>query len=143
MAISVLVVGGGRLGAALSGRLAHDGHQVTVIEPDPERAAVITAAAPHVRVVVAPITDLGALEAAGIRTADVVAAVSADDADNLVVTALARFEYAAARTIARIVDPTHAWLFDSGSGVDIAIDQADLLTHLIADEVPPETTTPD
>jgi trk system potassium uptake protein len=143
MTISVLVVGGGRLGAALSRRLADDGHQVTVVEPDPERAAVITAAAPQVRVVVAPTTDLGALEAAGVRTADVVAAVSADDADNLVVTALARFEYAVGRTIARIVDPTHAWLFDSRSGVDFAIDQADLLTRLIAEEVPPETTTRD
>jgi trk system potassium uptake protein len=136
--IAVLVVGGGRLGAALSRRLARDGHQVTVVEPDPERAAVITAAAPQIRTVPAPITDLGALEAAGIRTADVVAAVSADDADNLVVTALARFEYAAARTIARIVDPNHAWLFDSRSGVDLAIDQAELLASLIADDVPPE-----
>jgi trk system potassium uptake protein len=71
-----------------------------------------------------------------------VAAVSGDDADNLVVTALARFEYAAGRTIARIVDPVHAWLFDEGAGVDVAVDQAELLTRLIAHEVPPEQEPP-
>jgi trk system potassium uptake protein len=139
---SVLVVGGGRLGAALAQRLADDGHEVAVVEPDVDRGALIRAASPQVRVIEGACTDLGALEAAGIRTADVVAAVSGDDADNLVVTALARFEYAAGRTIARIVDPVHAWLFDEGAGVDVAVDQAELLTRLIAHEVPPEQEPP-
>jgi trk system potassium uptake protein len=135
---SVLVVGGGRLGAGLARRLHADGHEVTVVEPNDGRAAEI-AADTTVRVVLGPCTDVATLESAGVRTADVVAAVSGDDADNLVVCALARFEYGAARTIARIVDPTHAWLFDDVSGVDIALDQSELLTRLIADEVPPET----
>jgi trk system potassium uptake protein len=134
---AVLVVGGGRLGAALARRLHADGHEVTVVERSGGRAAAI-AADTAVRVVPGPYTDIATLEAAGVRTADVVAAVSGDDADNLVVCALARFEYGAARTIARIVDPTHAWLFDEVSGVDTALDQSELLTRLIADEVPPE-----
>jgi trk system potassium uptake protein len=134
---AVLVVGGGRLGAALARRLQVDGHEVTVVEPDAGRASAITEAT-SVRVVPGPCTDLGTLEAAGVRTADVVAAVSGDDADNLVVCALARSEYGTERTIARIVDPTHAWLFDEVAGVDIALDQSELLTRLIADEVPPE-----
>jgi trk system potassium uptake protein len=135
----VLVVGGGRLGAALARRLHADGHEVTVVEPDGARAAAIAEAA-TVRVVAGPCTDVATLEAAGVRTADVVAAVSGDDAENLVVCALARFEYGADRTIARIVDPTHGWLFDAVSGVDIALDQSELLTRLIAEEVPPEPT---
>jgi trk system potassium uptake protein len=136
---AVLVVGGGRLGAALARRLQVDGHEVTVVEPDAGRASAI-AADTAARVVPGPYTDIATLEAAGVRTADVVAAVSGDDADNLVVCALARFEYGADRTIARIVDPTHGWLFDAVSGVDIALDQSELLTRLIAEEVPPEPT---
>lgn len=141
MTISVLVVGGGRLGSALARRLADDGHPVSLVDPDAVRAAATSAAAPDLHVVVGPSTDLETLEAAGIRTADVVAAVTADDADNLVVAALARFEYEAARTIARVVDPIHAWLFDAVSGVDVAVDQAELLTRLIVHEVPMEGTT--
>jgi Trk K+ transport system NAD-binding subunit len=62
---SVLVVGGGRLGAALAQRLADDGHEVAVVEPDVDRGALIRAASPQVRVIEGACTDLGALEAAG------------------------------------------------------------------------------
>jgi trk system potassium uptake protein TrkA len=53
----------------------------------------------------------------------------------LVVTSLARFEFNVPRTIARVHTPKHAWMFTPAMGVDVALNQADLLAHLIAEEM--------
>lgn len=135
MALKVMVVGGGRVGAALARLLADAGHDVTVVEQRADRVVAIRGALPRARIAAIDGTDPTALEAAGIRTADVVAAVTADDARNLLVTALARLEFGVPRTIARITDPIHGWLFDPACGVDVSLDQADLLTRLIVEEM--------
>jgi trk system potassium uptake protein len=132
---SVLVIGGGELAATLARHLVHDGRQVTVVDLPGAEGPVPAGEVEGVRLVVGDGTDLGVLEAAGIRTAAVVAAMGEDDPVNLLVSALARFEYGVDRTIARIVDPLHAWLFDADAGVDVAVDQAELLTRLVADEI--------
>jgi trk system potassium uptake protein TrkA len=80
-------------------------------------------------------TDPTVLEAAGIRQANVVAAVTGADETNLVVTSLARFEFNVPRTIARVRTPKNAWMFTPAMGVDVALNQADLLAHLIAEEM--------
>jgi trk system potassium uptake protein len=41
-----------------------------------------------------------------------------------------------ARTIARVNDPHAAWLFTPALGVDRAVNQADLVAHLIAEAAP-------
>jgi len=75
------------------------------------------------------------LEASGIRRANVVAAVTGADETNLVVTSLARFEFNVPRVIARINNPKNAWMFTPEMGVDVALNQADLMGHLIAEEM--------
>jgi trk system potassium uptake protein TrkA len=80
-------------------------------------------------------TDPDTLEAAGIRQADVVAAVAGADETNLVVTNLARFEFGVPRVIARVNNPKNAWLFTPEMGVDVALNQADMMGHLIAEEM--------
>jgi trk system potassium uptake protein TrkA len=80
-------------------------------------------------------TDPDVLEAAGIRKANVVAAVTGSDETNLVVTTLARYEFLTPRIIARINHPKNAWLFTKEMGVDVAINQADLMADLIAEEM--------
>jgi trk system potassium uptake protein len=135
MALTVLVVGGGRVGLALARLLTEATHTVVVIEPRPDRVERLGSVVPAARGVIGDGRDPAVLEAAGIRQVDVVAAVTADDPTNLVVTALARSEFEVPRTIARIVDPAHAWLFDDATGVDVAVDQAALLAGLIAEEM--------
>jgi trk system potassium uptake protein TrkA len=54
---------------------------------------------------------------------------------NLVVTSLARFEFGVPRTIARVNRPHNAWLFTEAMGVDVALNQADLMAHLIVEEM--------
>ncbi|RPI23213.1 MAG: TrkA family potassium uptake protein, partial [Actinobacteria bacterium] len=46
-----------------------------------------------------------------------------------------RFEFGVPRVIARVVDPRKAWMYGPDMGVDVALDQADLLAHLVAEEM--------
>jgi trk system potassium uptake protein TrkA len=77
----------------------------------------------------------GALEAAGIRQANVLAAVTGEDEANLVITTLARFEFSVQRIIARVYNPKNAWLFTEEMGVDVALNPADILATLIAEQM--------
>jgi trk system potassium uptake protein TrkA len=63
------------------------------------------------------------------------AAVTGADEVNLVVTTLGRFEFNVPRIIARVNNPLNAWLFTPEMGVDVAINQADLMAKLIAEEI--------
>ena len=131
----VLVVGGGKVGTYLASLLLADGHSVTVIEGRSEEFPRLQQNLPAEVHVQGNGTDPLVLEAAGIRQADVVAAVSRADETNLVITSLARFEFSVPRTIARVNNPKNAWLFTPEMGVDVALNQADLMAHLIAEEM--------
>jgi trk system potassium uptake protein TrkA len=76
-----------------------------------------------------------ALIRAGIHAAEVVAAATGDDEDNLVVSMLARFEFGVRRVVGRVNNPKNAWLYNPDMGVDVAIDQPDLMAKLIAEEM--------
>jgi trk system potassium uptake protein TrkA len=80
-------------------------------------------------------TDPDVLEASAIRQAEIVAALTGADETNLVVTSLARFEFGVPLTIARVNNPKNAWLFTAEMGVDVALDQADLIAGMIMKEV--------
>ena len=131
----VLVVGGGKVGAYLASLLLADGHSVKVIEGKSEEFSRLLQNLPAEVHLQGNGTDPLVLEAAGIRQADVVAAVSRADETNLVITSLARFEFNVPRTIARVNNPKNVWLFTPEMGVDVALNQADLMAHLIAEEI--------
>jgi trk system potassium uptake protein TrkA len=131
----VLVVGGGKVGTYLASLLLADGHSVRVIEGWSEEFSRLQQNLPAEVYVQGNGTDPLVLEAAGIRQADVVAAVTRADETNLVITSLARFEFNVPRTIARVNNPKNAWLFTPEMGVDVALNQADLMAHLIAEEM--------
>jgi trk system potassium uptake protein TrkA len=131
----VIIVGGGKVGMYLSSLLLKGGERVRLIEQDPEVIPILLRAIPSESVAQGSGTDPLMLESAEIRQADVVAAVTGDDETNLVVGNLARFEYGAQRVIARVNDPANAWIFSPKMGVDVALNQADLLAHLIAEEM--------
>ena len=135
MSMQVLIVGGGKVGTYLAGLLLADGNQVRVIEGTREEYDKAAGELPGGVVLFGTVTDPVVLEAAGIRTADVVAAVTRQDETNLVITSLARFEFSVPRTIARVNIPKNAWLFTPAMGVDVPLNQADLMAHLIAEEM--------
>jgi len=133
--MNVLIVGGGNVGATLATRLRAAQHQVKLIEIRHDHLAVLQHDLPAESLVFGSGTEPGVLEAADIRRAAVVAALTGADETNLVVTSLARFEFGVPRTIARVNNPKNAWLFTAEMGVDVALDQADLIARMIMEDV--------
>jgi trk system potassium uptake protein TrkA len=133
--MNVLIVGGGKVGRALALLLLEGGYRVKIIEARQDVIAKLPRELGADVVVRGSGTDPQLLEAAGIRQAQVVAAVTGADEHNLVATSLARFEFGVPRTIARVNDPRNAWMFTPAMGVDVALNQADLMAHLIAEEM--------
>jgi trk system potassium uptake protein TrkA len=131
----VMVVGGGKTGSHLAELLLAGGHGVCVIDDREDVVAKLRRELPAEVVAPGDGADPDVLERAGIRRADVVAAVTGDDEDNLVIATLARFEFSVRRVIARVNDPRNAWLYTPEMGVDAALNQADLMAKLIAEEM--------
>lgn len=129
----VVVAGAGNIGRYLSVDLASRGHDVTLIEIDPE--ALAKAPTEDVTVVRGDACAPAVMERAGAREADVVVAATGDDEDNLVISLLAKQEYAVPRVLARVNHPTNEWLYDDAWGVDLAVSPPHLLTALVEEEV--------
>ncbi len=131
----VLVIGGGRTGSFLTSLLLSQGHKVRLIEHRTDALVNIHRELPSEVVFEGEGSDPQVLEAAGVQQAQVLAAVTSDDADNLVICALARQVYGVRRVIARINNPKHSWLFTREMGVDVALNQADLMAKMIEEEM--------
>ena len=85
--------------------------------------------------VVADACEFRSLEAADLASCDVVIAATGDDEDNLVVSLLARQEFAVPRIVARVNHPQNEWLFNENWGVDVAVSTPHLLTALTEEAV--------
>ncbi len=131
----VIVVGGGKTGSQLAAGLLKEGHEVRIIEERENVIERLRAELPQECIFVGDGSAPRTLEAVGIHRANVLAAVTGEDETNLVVTSLGRFEFGVNRIIARINNPKNAWLFTAEMGVDVALNQADILAHLIEEEM--------
>ncbi len=131
----VIIVGGGNTGSYLARLLLDAGHKVKVIEERPLPLEKLKTEIPPDAIMVGDGSSPLTLEQADVYSAHVLAAVTGSDDTNLVVTSLARFEFNVPRVIARINNPKNAWLFTSEMGVDVALNQADILGRLVAEEM--------
>jgi trk system potassium uptake protein TrkA len=133
----VVVVGAGKVGKHIATDLAKGGHDVLVLDVD--RAVVGSAQKtrehPNVEFRVADACEVSALEEAGLHEADVVAAVTGDDEDNLVVSLLAKQEFGVPRVLARVNHPKNEWMFNEMWGVDVSVSTPHLLTALVEEAV--------
>jgi len=134
MDMKVIIVGGGKVGTSLALLLLGKGYAVKVIEAAREKISRLQQDLPANVVALGNGTDPVVLEAAGILGVDVVAATTGQDETNLVVTNLARFAFNVPRVVARVNNPKNAWMFTAMMGVDVAVNQADLMAGLIAKE---------
>jgi trk system potassium uptake protein TrkA len=75
------------------------------------------------------------LAAAGVTLADVVASVTGDDEDNLVVSLLAKQEFGVPRVVARVNNPNNYWMFNDMWGVDVSVSTPHLITSLVQEAV--------
>ena len=132
----ILVAGGGKVGANFARTLIQDGRrEVTLIEQRRDRFERLEQELEH-HVVLGDATEIHVLERAGIaRPPDVVAALTGDDEDNLVISQLSREKYGVPKVIARVNDPRNQAHFDL-LGISPTVSATRGLMALIEHEVP-------
>jgi trk system potassium uptake protein TrkA len=130
-----IIVGGGQVGAYLASLLLAEKHQIRIIDRRKDRLDLLKGSIPAEMLILGSGSDPTVLEAAGIHKANVVAAVTGSDETNLAICSLARMEFKVPRVIARVNNPKNAWLYTPDMGVDVALNQADLIARLIAEEM--------
>lgn len=133
----VVIVGGGNVGTFMASELGAGGHDVVLVEIDPDRVRQMEATGEPagVRWLAADGCEVSELARADVEHADVVAAVTGDDEDNLVISLLAKQEFAVPRVVARINNPKNEWMFNEMWGVDVSVSTPHLLTALVEEAV--------
>ncbi|MBM3805289.1 MAG: TrkA family potassium uptake protein [Actinobacteria bacterium] len=135
--MKVVVAGGGSVGRFTAEQLVAAGHKVIVIEND--RGVVSTYGkeeeAKGVRWHLGDACDVEVLRMAGVVDAEVVAAVTGDDEDNLVVSLLSKQEFGVPRVVARVNNPKNHWMFNEMWGIDVAVSTPHLITSLVQEAV--------
>lgn len=130
----VLVVGGGKVGYALTNHLLERGYEVTLIEKSPARAEWVSHQLGSGCVMVGDGDEVAFLTTTGIERAGVVVAATGDDEDNLIACQIAKARFSVPRTIARVNSPNNVKLFHR-LGVDVAVSATELLVGLIEAEL--------
>jgi trk system potassium uptake protein TrkA len=135
--VKVAIAGGGNVGQFIANDLAVAGHEVLILEQDP---GVVSRSAPGLT---GPRGDGGSIEwctvdacevtslrEVDIGAVDVVVAATGDDEDNLVISLLAKQEFAVPRVVARVNHPKNEWLFNENWGVDVSVSTPHLILAL-------------
>lgn len=130
----VLVVGGGKVGYYLAKELVQAGHEVVLLEKDPTRADQIADEIGSI-VLAHDGCEGKYLGEAGANRADIVAAVTGDDEDNLVICQMAKHHFDVPRTIARVNNPKNEALFKH-LGVDEIISPTRMILGSIEQDIP-------
>lgn len=132
--MKVAIAGGGSVGTAIAADLHAHGHDVLLIEKEPE---LVERLRPTLDItwVAADACEVSSLDAAGMGTVDVAVAATGDDEDNLVISLLAKQEFAVPRVVARINHPKNQWLFNESWGVDVSVSTPALMTALVEEAV--------
>ena len=107
--MNIIIVGVGKVGAMIAENLAEEGHDVTVIDPDPDAIDKVCSAADIMGIVGNGI-DYKTLDDAQIKYADILISMTGSDENNLLVCTLAnerrsRDSDRDFRTVARVTDP--------------------------------------
>jgi trk system potassium uptake protein TrkA len=133
----VVIAGGGNVGTFIADELHRGGHDVLIVEIDGGRVDMARRndEPPGVAWLVADACEVSQFAGAEPDKADVVAAVTGDDEDNLVISLLAKQEFGVPRVIARVNNPKNEWMYNEMWGVDVAVSTPHLLTALVEEAV--------
>ncbi len=133
----VVVVGAGKVGVFIAADLLANGHEVVVVErfADHIDRRRQTDGLSDATWVTADACEVSEFARAEPERADVVLAVTGDDEDNLVVSLLAKQEFAVPRVLARVNHPANEWMFNEMWGVDVAVSAPHLLSALVEEAV--------
>jgi trk system potassium uptake protein TrkA len=133
----VVIAGGGNVGTFIAEDLVKAGHEVVIVEVLADRVAEAERNGEPAGVtwVAADACEVSEFARAGVDKADVVAAVTGDDEDNLVISLLAKQEFAVPRVVARVNNPKNEWMFTEMWGIDVSVSTPHLLTALVEEAV--------
>jgi trk system potassium uptake protein TrkA len=132
--VYIVVVGAGKVGYNLTRALLAEGQEVLVIEKDPAKVDRIVTNLGGTAVQ-GDGAEVSTLQLAGVERADVVAAVTGDDEDNLVVAQVAKLRFDVPRTVARINNPRNEAVF-SQLGIDATVSATQIILSVIQQEIP-------
>ncbi|MFI5101505.1 MAG: potassium channel family protein [Actinomycetes bacterium] len=126
----VAIAGAGKVGRSIAAELTENGHDVMLIDRDPD--TVRPDRIPGAQWLVADACELAVLEKADLASCQVVIAATGDDKVNLVVSLLAKTEFGVPRVVARVNHPQNEWMFNEAWGVDVAVSTPRMLSALVA-----------
>jgi trk system potassium uptake protein TrkA len=129
----VAIAGAGNVGRSIARELIENGHRIIIIEREP--SAMRTHLVPDAEWILADACELSSLEEAGVAGCDVVVAATGDDKVNLVVSLLAKTEFAVDRVVARVNRAENEWLFTEQWGVDVSVSKPRLIAALVEEAV--------
>ncbi|KAA2254949.1 TrkA family potassium uptake protein [Solihabitans fulvus] len=129
----IAIAGAGAVGRSIAQELLAGGHQVMLIERD--RAHFEPHTVEQAEWVHADACEVSSLEEAGLQLCEVVIAATGDDKVNLVVSLLAKTEFAVRRVVARVNVPSNEWLFTESWGVDVAVSTPRILAAMVEEAV--------
>jgi trk system potassium uptake protein len=130
----LIIVGGGKVGAPLASSLINEGHEVFVLDHNPDVVASLQRELGMIATI-GEATSVRALKDAGAARAGALIATTDSDEDNLAACQLARTNFDVARTMAIAHSPENSELFDR-SGVDIVVSATDLVLANLTTALP-------
>jgi trk system potassium uptake protein len=117
----VLIVGCGRVGSSIANSMLAEGHEVSVLDEDPEAIALLDRGQAESweerggRFTVGTALEIDALLAAGIEEAEAFVASTDGDNTNLVIAQIAKRRFEVDRVVVRVLDPARArWYAEQG-----------------------------
>jgi trk system potassium uptake protein TrkA len=128
-----MIAGAGSVGRSIARDLLEHGHEVLLIDSAPSSMRV--SQVPEAEWMLADACEVSALREAGVEEMDVVVAATGDDKANLVISFLAKTEFAVPRTVARVNNPRNEWLYDAQWGVDVAVSTPRIMTAMVEEAV--------
>ncbi|QWW20436.1 TrkA family potassium uptake protein [Schaalia sp. 19OD2882] len=131
--MKIVIAGAGAVGRTVALELIDHGHDVTLIDHQPDQIRVSSVA--EADWVLADACSPDALREAGVGDADVLVATTGDDKANLVISLLAKTEFSVPRVVARLTNPKNEWLFDASWGVDVLVSTSRIVTALVEEAI--------
>lgn len=132
--MNILIIGAGKVGTNLAVDMSKKGHKVSLIEKNESICKCFEKTA-NVEIICGDGCDPLVLEAAGIKIANVVAAVTGDDEDNLVVAQLTKLQPNRPKVVSMINNPRNEWLFTKGWGIDAAESTTSIIARMIEADI--------
>lgn len=130
----IVVVGAGKVGYHLTKSLLAEGQEVLVIEKDQQKADRITREL-GATALQGDGAEVETLELAGVERADVVAAVTGHDEDNLIIAQVAKGRFNVPRTVARVNNPRNEFIFGE-LGIDATVSATQVILSVIQQSIP-------